>query len=95
MHVIFLLFSCVLVTEDDYQDRIDSLDRFDLDGDGFRSNEDCDDNDPTVPVRWYRDEDGDGFGTDLDMIIDCDTPEGYVDNNQDCDDTSILLNEKP
>ena len=88
MHFVYLFISCALVSEADYQDRIDSLDRFDLDGDGFRSSEDCDDNDPTVPVRWYRDEDGDGFGSDLDMLIDCGTPEGYVENNQDCDDSS-------
>ena len=83
-----LLFSCALVSEDDFQERVDSLALFDNDGDGYRSGEDCDDNDPTVPVPWYLDGDGDGFGWNDDMILDCGIPEGYVENNQDCDDGS-------
>lgn len=87
----YLLLSCALVSETDYQDRIDVLDRFDLDGDGIRSNEDCNDNDPTLPVPWYRDQDGDGFGTESDVVMDCEQPEGYVEKGEDCDDTLFEL----
>ena len=39
----------------------------------------------------YRDEDGDGYGdpnTPFESIGDCDMPEGYTDNPDDCDDQS-------
>jgi Putative metal-binding motif/FG-GAP repeat len=52
---------------------------------------DCDGNidegtaaDATV---WYRDEDGDGWGTEWDKVIACDKPSGYVADVGDCDDT--------
>ena len=91
MFLYSVLFSCALVSDDDLQERIESLERFDLDGDGFRSEEDCDDNDPNLPVRWYKDNDGDGFGSEDDMLLDCDIPEGYVENSQDCDDTNSSI----
>ena len=34
---------------------------------------------------WYLDFDGDGFGG-ADAIAACEGPEGYVENNQDCDE---------
>lgn len=34
---------------------------------------------------WYPDADGDGFGSSL-GLTDCDQPEAYVDNGDDCDD---------
>jgi hypothetical protein len=52
---------------------------------------DCDgevDEDPVDPLTWYGDSDGDGFGTDLDTVIACSPPTGYVDVgwSGDCDD---------
>ena len=35
---------------------------------------------------WYQDNDGDGFGNNLDNITSVDQPVGYVDNNLDCND---------
>jgi len=38
-------------------------------------------------ITFYADADADGLGNPLDSIFSCITPEGYVDNNDDCDDT--------
>lgn len=38
-------------------------------------------------MTWYRDADGDGLGNVDDMIEDCQQPEGYVSNADDCNDT--------
>jgi MYXO-CTERM domain-containing protein len=56
--------------------------------------EDCDDmvdEDPIDPLTWYRDQDGDGFGDDSDVVQACDVPEGYTDVGGDCDDTDSGL----
>ncbi len=45
-----------------------------------------------ILVRYYRDEDGDGYGVPSPSIIDCKIPEGYVDNFSDCDDTNSFIN---
>lgn len=37
--------------------------------------------------EWYADSDGDGFGDDSQILIDCIQPENYVIDNSDCDDT--------
>jgi len=42
--------------------------------------------------RFYADEDGDGFGDPSAEVIACAPPENYVDNADDCDDTSGLVN---
>ena len=36
---------------------------------------------------WYIDVDGDGFGDDNVSLLHCTQPEGYVQNNVDCDDS--------
>jgi hypothetical protein len=36
---------------------------------------------------WYRDADADGYGDPNQGMAVCGTPEGYADNNWDCDDT--------
>lgn len=52
--------------------------------------DDCDGSvDEGVADRaWYRDADGDTFGTALDSRAGCSAPAGYVDDNTDCDDSS-------
>lgn len=87
-----LFFSCILVSDDDLQSRIDSIALFDKDGDGIASVDDCDDDDPTVPILWFRDQDGDGFGLEADSLLECVQPDGYVDNSLDCDDTLVEKN---
>jgi len=46
----------------------------------------CDD-----PTSWYRDEDGDGFGTSDQSQTACEPPQGYVDNDEDCDDADAAV----
>ncbi|MDP2306802.1 MAG: MopE-related protein [Pseudomonadota bacterium] len=50
---------------------------------------DCDpDIDEGVLIPYYRDADGDAYGTDTDIVWDCSAPAGYVAPAGDCDDTS-------
>ena len=61
----------------------------DQDGDGLAFGEDdCDDTDPDagVPATWFRDADEDAYGDPLETTVSCHQPEGYVANDQDCDD---------
>ena len=48
--------------------------------------------DESSTKNWYIDFDGDGFGSNSDIIQDCTQPVGYVDNNFDCDDTRTESN---
>ena len=75
-------------------DRNEFGDRMDLDGDGVEGLVDCDDRDVSVqePATWYRDRDGDGSGDGADFRLGCEQPKGFVDNKDDCDDTSEFLN---
>lgn len=41
---------------------------------------------PTQASTWYRDADEDGFGTPDLFAVDCVQPQGFVDNNTDCND---------
>lgn len=41
---------------------------------------------------FYRDADGDGFDTSDLIAIDCEQPDGFVGNNQDCDDGNQSIN---
>ena len=86
----------------------------DGDGDGFTTDEDCNDADPTVHPgadeacdgvdndcdgetdegtdnTYYGDVDGDGFGDADTTIGACEPPSGYVENDQDCDDTDAEI----
>jgi hypothetical protein len=53
--------------------------------------DDCDaetsDDDGTQTVPWFIDADEDGYGDAYRSLFACDTPDGYVDNDADCDDT--------
>jgi hypothetical protein len=71
--------------------------------DDLNIDEDCnglaDDNDTVSnfwKTSWYRDEDGDGYGTDDGLsenrIKACDRPVGFVDNDEDCLDDSPVVN---
>jgi len=54
---------------------------------------DCDsDIDEDVISIWYADDDGDGYGDPGDVLEDCSPPDGYADNNEDCDDTDGDIN---
>ena len=57
---------------------------------------DCDgtvDNDDAIDAdTWYADDDGDGFGDAGDTTDACDEPDGYTDNDDDCDDTDVTIN---
>ena len=41
---------------------------------------------------WYRDLDGDTFGTPTATVESCDKPSGYVSDNSDCNDLDIAIN---
>ena len=44
-------------------------------------------------LAWYPDGDGDGYGDPAGAVVsDLVPPAGYVDNNQDCDDTDAAVN---
>ncbi len=45
----------------------------------------------TAPT-WYKDADGDGFGTDDDTEVSCTRPAGYAGKGGDCDDSSSRYN---
>ncbi len=79
--------ACALISTDDYNARMD------LDGDGVARPTDCDDNDATVglPVDYYGDADGDGFGHG-EPNPSCTALAGYVADNTDCDDTLATVN---
>ncbi|MDO5968851.1 MopE-related protein [Flavivirga aquimarina] len=40
---------------------------------------------------WYQDADNDGFGNEENQLNSCIQPDGYVPNNDDCDDTNNLI----
>ncbi|HZV44372.1 MAG TPA: CARDB domain-containing protein, partial [Saprospiraceae bacterium] len=44
-----------------------------------------------IPVTWYADADQDGYGNGSLSLLSCTTPEGYVLNTEDCDDTDASI----
>ena len=51
--------------------------------------DDCDgtvDEDATDAATFYRDADGDGYGSSTDTVTGCEAPAGYVAQSDDCDD---------
>ena len=90
----------------------------DVDGDGYKSDVDCDDNNADIfpdaqeicdgvdndcdalidseddsldADTWYADVDEDGFGAG-EATLSCEAPAGFVNNTDDCDDTSAAVN---
>ena len=54
--------------------------------------DDCDGStDEEAASVWYRDSDGDGYGTSGTTTTSCTSPVGYVADATDCDDTSSLV----
>ncbi len=64
--------------------------------DYYGNNLDCDDNDPnvTIPMFFYADNDGDGYGNPSNPTQEllCTPPTGFVANNLDCDDNNANSN---
>ncbi len=68
--------------------------------DAANTDEDCDgladDADSSVSAAtkttWYRDADGDSYGSSTVTTSTCDLPTGYVSNNTDCNDASAAIN---
>ena len=56
------------------------------DGEDNDCNGDIDDGEAAGASLWYVDSDGDGYGTDLDVIEACDPVPGYSATDGDCDD---------
>jgi hypothetical protein len=56
--------------------------------------QDCDGvvDDGLVPLPWYADADGDGFGDPSRSVTDCAAPAGYVALDTDCDDGDATVN---
>ena len=52
---------------------------------------DADDPDAAGGTTWFADTDGDGFGDPTVAMVSCDTPEGFVLDDQDCDDSSAAV----
>ena len=48
--------------------------------------------DEEVISVWYVDADSDGYGDASGVLKDCDPPDGYVDNAEDCDDSDGTIN---
>ena len=63
---------------------------------GNEIDDDCDDDideeDAPNPLVWYQDSDGDGFGSISRTRTQCSEPSGYVDNNDDCNDSNDDIN---
>lgn len=56
------------------------------------ADDDCDgttdESDAVDAPTWYADSDGDGFGDAGLTVLACDLPDGFVANNEDCDDSA-------
>ncbi len=56
---------------------------------------DCDaviDEDAIGDATWYADDDGDGYGVSGDTVEACERPDGYANNDRDCDDDDGAVN---
>jgi MYXO-CTERM domain-containing protein len=66
----------------------------DVDNDGLTFDVDCDDDDAGVlgPVRYWRDGDNDGWGTNGTFVDRCEPEFGFVEASGDCDDADFSVN---
>lgn len=64
------------------------IDLADLDGDAVTVT--C--SGGVIPVTWFRDSDGDGYGSDADAIQACDPPLGFATAGGDCDEGDRNVN---
>ena len=77
---------------------IQNPNQVDLDNDGAGTACDCDDTEATGAdctdgcQYFYFDNDGDTFGGQMDSVLACVAPTGYVNNRMDCDDEDINKN---
>lgn len=46
-------------------------------------------------ARWYRDADGDGYGSTTDTVLACDPPPGYIARSSDCSDANPAVWQRP
>jgi len=53
---------------------------------------DAQDQDIADAATWYADADADGFGDAGDSALECSQPEGFVEDDSDCDDTNAAVN---
>jgi len=51
-----------------------------------------DDDEDCAELTWYQDADADGFGDQSSIITSCDQPDGYVSDDNDCDDSDENIN---
>ena len=66
-------------------------DGWDNDCDGVTDDEDSNLDESTL-TTWYRDQDGDNYGDPDTTARACALPDGYVQENSDCDDSSEAIN---
>jgi hypothetical protein len=75
---------------------MDNFTPVDYDNDGIMDCADCalENNDLEASMKkiWYQDLDGDGYGNPDVFIKTCETRDGYVTDNTDCDDTDAEIN---
>lgn len=62
------------------------------DCDGIDNNCDGQTDEDASYVNYYEDADGDGFGTARNPVNSCEPVDGYVTNNDDCDDSARSIN---
>lgn len=79
--MLFLLSACALILDADVAARMD------LDGDGVRRPQDCDDDDAKVGAEraWFVDADGDGYGSSA-TVTRCEADDSVSERDGDCDD---------
>jgi len=62
------------------------------DGDDDDCDGTVDEADAVDASTWYRDADGDGYGSSSTTSVQCSQPSGYVSDSSDCDDSDASLN---